>query len=98
RHLPTSAELFVRHQPLHATLKQLRVNPCVVSHCIVGKGEKLPAISPSDRIVPVRSAQTKEAVSTLFVNHKHGEVHHAVEASAEFQRILCEHLMSLGRN
>lgn len=98
RKLPTSAELFRRHQPLHETLRELRVSPCVVSHVLVGKGDKLPAISPSDRIVPVRSAQTKEAASTLFVNQKHGEVHHVPEATKEFQRILCEHLASLGRN
>jgi hypothetical protein len=98
RHLPTSTDMYVRHQPLHDTFRELRVNPCVVSHCIVGKGDKLPAISTSDCVVPVRSAQTQEAVSTLYVNQNHNKVHHAPETTAEFQRILCDHLTCLGRN
>src|SRR5262249_32742074 len=97
RHLPTSATLFVRRQPLHQALKELHVNPWVVSHCIVGRGEKLPRVSPSDRVVPKRSAQTQEAVSTFYVDHDHTAVHHAPETTAEIQRILCEQLDSLGR-
>jgi hypothetical protein len=98
RRLPTSARLFVRRQPLHQTLRELRVNPRVVSHCIIGRGETLPALSPSDRVVPVRSAQTPEAASTLYVNYRHSDVHHAPETTAEFRRILWEHLTRLGRD
>jgi hypothetical protein len=46
----------------------------------------------------VRSAQTKEAASTLYVNRNHNMVHHAPETTAEFQRILWEHLTCLGRD
>jgi hypothetical protein len=98
RRLPTSVDMFLRHQPLHYTLRELRVNPCVVSHCIIGTGSVLPALSPSDRIVPVRSARTSEAESTFYVNLSHNKVPHAPETSAEIQRILCEHLSgSMGR-
>jgi pimeloyl-ACP methyl ester carboxylesterase len=97
RHLPTSAMLFVRRQPLHQTLTELRVNPSVVSHCIVGRGNVLPAVSPNDRVVPKRSARTDEAVSTFYVDQNHNVVHHAPETTAEIQRILCEQLGSLGR-
>jgi hypothetical protein len=83
---------------MHETLKQLRVNPCVSSHCIIGRGDKLPAISPSDRVVPVRSARTPEAESILYVNYKHPVIHHAPETTAEIQRILCEHLAGMGCN
>jgi hypothetical protein len=95
--LPTSATLFVRRQPLHQTLAELRVNPCVVSHCIVGRGHVLPAVSPNDRMVPKRSARTDEAVSTFYVDQNHSGVLHVPETSAEVLRILCEQLRSLGR-
>ncbi|MDX1946450.1 MAG: alpha/beta fold hydrolase [Pirellulaceae bacterium] len=96
RRFPTSIDLLTPGSPLLEVMRQLRINPCVQLHNIVGVVRPLSLDGPSDGVVSAASAEHPGCQSALAIGAKHAEVHRAPQASVEVLRILNEHWQVAG--
>lgn len=88
---PTSVDMLVPQSPLLETMRQMRIEPTVKVHNIIGVSHRVSLDGPSDGIVSARSASHPYCESVLLVDSSHAQVHRAQETSAEILRILAEH-------
>ncbi len=92
RRFPTSIDMLTPRSPLLAVMRQMRLNPCVKLHNVIGVSHPLSFDgSPSDGIVSVNSATHPGCLSVLAVNSKHAVVHRTLKTSYEVLRILNQH-------
>jgi pimeloyl-ACP methyl ester carboxylesterase len=91
---PTSVDMLVPQSPLLETMRQMRMEPTVKLHNIIGVSHLVSLDGPSDGIVSARSASHPHCESVLLVDKPHAQVHRAQETSSEILRILAEHCRS----
>ncbi len=90
----TSIRLLSPESTLIKHMSELRSNPKVHVHCIVGDRGKGDAPDSSDGIVPYASSHLDWAASEKIVPSGHSVQDHP-EAAVELRRILREHLIKL---
>jgi len=91
RRFPTSIDMLVPSSPLLDAMRQMRINPGVKLHNIIGVSHPLSLDGPSDGVVSVHSASHPGCESVLAVNAPHAKVHRSVKTSSEVLRILTCH-------
>jgi pimeloyl-ACP methyl ester carboxylesterase len=92
RRLPTSIDMLEPTNPLLVAIRGLAVNDRVTVHSVIGTGGMLSPIAASDGVVPVTSAQHRNAASTMYVRANHEHVHRDEASVRELQAILALHL------
>ncbi|WP_254506718.1 esterase/lipase family protein [Anatilimnocola floriformis] len=88
RRLPTSIDMLEPQSPLLDVMRQMRVNPCVKLHNVIGAAVPLSLDGPSDGVVSVRSAKHPGCQSVIAFNAMHSKVHRDLRTSCEVLRIL----------
>jgi pimeloyl-ACP methyl ester carboxylesterase len=89
--LPTSIDMLQPQSPLLAVMGQMRINPCVMLHNVIGVAMPLSLDGPTDGVVSIRSASHPGCQSVLAFNAAHSKVHREMRTSYEVLRILNLH-------
>jgi pimeloyl-ACP methyl ester carboxylesterase len=89
---PTSVALLRQGNPLLTAMQQLRVNPDVRLHSIIGTGRRLLVAGPADGVVPVESARHPGVRSEIYVPATHTSIQRHRDTIREVERILLTHL------
>lgn len=94
--LPSSIEFLRPDNPVLQATYNLRVNPAVRLHTIIGTGGELGDGTPADGVVTVASARHPGTVSERQIDATHTELTRHPETTLEVVRILQQHLRQIG--
>ncbi|MBI1325574.1 hypothetical protein GC170_20620 [bacterium] len=94
RRLPNSIETLTPDNPVLSALLEMKPNPAVTFHSIIGSNRPGPQAESTDGIVPYRSSHIANVASERVVRSDHS-VQKNPEAIQEVRRILREHLKKL---
>lgn len=94
RRLPNSIETLTPDNPVLSALLDMKPNPTVTYHSIIGANRPGPPAESTDGIVSYRSSHLNEVASERVVRSDHS-VQKNPEAIQEVRRILREHLTKL---
>lgn len=91
RRLPNSIETLTTDSPVLTSLLEMKPNPNVTFHSVIGSNRPGPPAESTDGVVPYRSSHIKDVASERVVRSDHS-VQKNPEAIQEVRRILREHL------
>jgi hypothetical protein len=90
--LPSSVEMLEQGNPVVVAIRQLRIDPRVKLHSIIGTGHRMIRDGPADGVVTVPSARHPGALSEAYIAATHTTVLRDPVTTRELKRILYAHL------